>query len=159
MSPERPNAHLRPHNLAHTRPHSRLRTQKKASLSRPTRSRPCLIQSRARPTSSSRLHHFFPPIRPDPAISPPLLKYTHIRATLAHARDRPRGPETLPPTDKPPGIRRGVQTGEAPAIRRGVPCGRPALWQWRCGRPVAVKTRLSDPAPFPCPPVLICHAA
>ena len=43
------------------------------------------------PTScpSPRLRHFSPPIRPDPAISPPLLKDTHKRATLAHARDRP----------------------------------------------------------------------
>ena len=49
------------------------------------------------PYQSSRLRHFSPPIRPNPAISPPLLKDKHTRAILAYARNRPRGPETLPP--------------------------------------------------------------
>ena len=73
--------------------------------------RPCLGPdpplTHARPTSSPRLRHFFPPIRPDPANSPPLLKYPHIRAIIAHARDRPRCPESL-------------------QYRRGIPCGCPA---------------------------------
>ena len=68
------------------------------------------------PTScpSPCLRHFSPPIRPNPAISPTPLKHTYIRATLAHARDRPRGPESLPP-----------ERGKAPGNRRGVPCWRP----------------------------------
>ena len=74
---------------------------------------------------------------PNPAISPPLLKYTHIRATLAYARDRTRGPETQPSN--------GVRPR---AIRRGVPRGRTG----------AVKTRLSNPAPSPLSSVLLCHA-
>ncbi len=78
-----------------------------------------------------------PQARNNPEISPTLLKYTHMRAALAHARDRPRGTETLP------------SNGVSPGIHRGVPCGRTG----------AVKTRLSSPAPFPCPPVLLCHAA
>ena len=70
------------------------------------------------------LPHFFPPIRPDPEFSPALLKYTHIRATFAGARDRPRGPATLPP-----GIRRGVENwpqatnhlpATCPTLSRGV---------------------------------------
>ncbi len=62
------------------------------------------------PTSSPRLRNFSPRIRPNPAFSPTLLKHTHIRATLAHARDRPRGPETLPPSRvRAPGIRRGAE--------------------------------------------------
>ena len=36
------------------------------------------------PHQSPRLRHFSPPIRPDPAISPTLLKDTYIRANLAH---------------------------------------------------------------------------
>ena len=53
---------------------------------------------RARSTSSPRLRCFSPPIRLDPAISTPVLNHTHIRATLVQARDRPRGPRTLPPS-------------------------------------------------------------
>ena len=127
MSPGRQRT-PRPYHLAHTRPHSLPRTPKITSLSRATRSRRCPIQPHARPTSSPRLRHFSPPIRPNPAISPPLLKHTHIRATLANARDRPCGPQTLP------------QTGRASGIRVGVPCG----------RPVAVNTLLR-------PSVLLCH--
>ena len=129
--PVRPNAHPgrttspRPDPFAPSNP-------KKVSLCRATRSQPCLIQPHTRPTSSPRLRHFFPPIRPNPAFSPALLKHTHKRATLAHARDRPRGPETQPP-----------KRGKAPSTRRGVPCG----------RPVAVKTQLSNPTPSPCPPL------
>ena len=80
------------------------------------------------PYQSSRLRHFSPTIRPSSAISPTLLKHPYIRATLAQARDRPRGPETLPPT-----------RGKAPGIRKGVPCG----------RPVAVQIRLSEPCSVP----------
>ena len=96
MSPGRPNAHPgrttspRPDPFAPSNP-------KKVSPCRATRSQPCLIQPHTRPTSSPRLRHFFPLIRPNPAFSPALLKHTHIRATLAHARDRLRGPETQPP--------------------------------------------------------------
>ncbi len=118
-----PAAQARPHSI-HSLPH----TPKKASLYRAIRSQPCPIQPHARLTSSPRLHHFSPPIRTNPAISPTLLKHPHIRATLAQARDRPRGPETLPPT-----------RGKAPGIRKGVPCG--------C--PVAVQIRLSEPCSVP----------
>ena len=113
MSPGRPNAHPgrttspRPDPFAPSNP-------KKVSPCRATRSQPCLIQPHTRPTSSPRLRHFFPLIRPNPAFSPALLKHTHIRATLAQARDRPRRPETLPP-----------ERGKAPGNRRGVPCWRP----------------------------------
>ena len=130
MSPVRPNAHPgrtpspKPDPLAPPYP-------KKRHSPVPTIPQLCPIQSRARPTSSPRLHHFFPPIRPNPAISPALLKHTHKRATLALARDRPRGPESLRPIG-----------GKAPGTRKGV----------SRGRPVAVKTRLSAP-------VLLCHAA
>ena len=85
MSPGRPNAHPgrnpspKPDQFAHLYP-------KITSLSRATRSRPCPIQPHTRPTSSPRLRNFFPPIRPNPAISPSLLKHTHSRATLAYAR-------------------------------------------------------------------------
>ena len=87
---------------------------KKASLSRPTRSRPCPIQPHPCPTSSPRLRYFSPPIRPNPAISPPLLNHTHIRATLAHARDRPRGPETLTPN----GVRPQASVGASKTSHR-----------------------------------------
>ncbi len=145
ISPGRPNAHPRPYNLAQTRP-IRSPVPEKTSLSRATQSQRCLVQPHTRPTSSPRLRHFYPPIRPNPAISPPHLKHTHIRATLTHGRggfqtrprDRPRGPETQPPN--------GVRPR---AIRRGVPRGRTG----------AVKTRLSNPAPSPLSSVLLCHAA
>ena len=127
----------RPHTRAQTRP-TRSPVPEKTSLSRATRSQRCLVQPHTRPTSSPRLRHFYPPIRPNPAISPPLLKYTHIRATLAYARERTRGPETQPAN--------GVRPR---AIRRGVPRGRTG----------AVKTRLSNPAPSPLSSVLLCHAA
>ncbi len=70
------------------------------------------------PHQSPRLRHFSPPIRPNPAISPTLLKHPHIRATLAHARDRPRGPETPTPTRVRPQAsqrRRKLVTGHRPA--------------------------------------------
>ena len=106
---------------------------KKTSLSRATRSRPCPIQPHTRPTPSTRLRHFSPPIRPNsgPRFSPPLLKYTHNCTILAT-----RGTD---PAAGNPASRRSL----APGIRRRVPCG----------RPVAVKPRLSDPAPSPCPPL------
>ena len=142
-----PAAHQRPHPT-----HSRPRTPKKTSLSRATRSRPCPIQPHTRPTSSPRLHHFSPPIRPDPAISPPLLKYKHKRATLAHARNRPRGPETLPSNGVRP--QTSVGASQRSARNRGTPPKAPGICRGvPCGRPVAVKTRLSDPAQSPCPPL------
>ena len=52
---------------------------------------------------SPRLRHFSPPIRPNPAISPALWKYTDIRAIIAHARNRPRGPKILPSIGVSPG--------------------------------------------------------
>ena len=70
---------------------------KEASLSRSTRSRPCPIQTHTAPTSSKRLRQFFPPLRPNSATSLTLLKHTHIRAIIAHVRNRPRGPDSLPP--------------------------------------------------------------
>ena len=68
---------------------------------------------------------------PIPRFSPPLLKYTHNCTILAT-----RGTD---PAAGNPASRRSL----APGIRRRVPCG----------RPVAVKPRLSDPAPSPCPPL------
>ena len=64
----------------------------KASLSRATRSQPRPIQPHSRPYQPPFLLNFSPPIRPDPAFSPTPLNHTHMRATLAYARDRPRGP-------------------------------------------------------------------
>ena len=56
----------------------------------------------------------------------------------AHAcYPRPREEPTPRPGNHTP------KRGKAPGIRRGVPCG----------RTVAVKTRLSSPAPSPCPPL------
>ena len=98
--------------------HSLPRTRKNVTLPRhpfpgPDPSNPTHV-----PPLHPRLRHFSPPIRPDPAISPPLLKDTHKRATLAHARNRPC-----------------VSTALSPRTR-----GRAQM---------AVKTRLSDPAPSP----------
>ncbi len=67
--------------------------------------------------------------RPIPQSRHPLLQYAYIRATLAQARDRPRGPESLPPN-----------RDNAPGIRRAVPCG----------RPVPTETRPVGPS-TPCP--------
>ena len=124
MSPERPGAHpgrttsLTPNPFA-------TRTPKKVSPSRATHSPPCPTQPHARPTSSPRLRHFSPPIRPNPATSTPLLNGAHIRATLAHARDRPRGPETLPPKGVRPQASVGAsKTGHRPQAthHRRAPC-------------------------------------
>ena len=94
------------------------RTRKKCHPAAPPVPSPASIQPHTRPTSSPRLRHFFPPIRPNPAISPPLLKDTHIRATLAHARDRPRGPETLTPNGmRPQASVRASKTGLRPPDR------------------------------------------
>ncbi len=67
--------------------------------------------------------------RPIPQSRHPLLQFTHIRATLAQARDRPRGPESLSP-----------DRYNAPGIRRGIPRG----------RPVPTDTRPVGPS-TPCP--------
>lgn len=65
--------------------------------------------------------------------SPPLLKRTHIRATLAYVRDRPRCPRTLPPSG-----------------------GEPGHPQWR---PWCAPRGSGEAAGWPrLAPVLICHA-
>ena len=76
------------------------------------------------PHQSPGLRHFSPPIRPDPAISPSLLKHPHIRANLAHVRDRPRGPETLPPHEVRPqaSLRKGVENWPPATDHRRAPC-------------------------------------
>ena len=73
---------------------------------------------------------------PIPRFSPPLLKYTHIRTTIAHARNRPRGPEILPPSEV--GLQascRGVDTGHRPlsysATRRDISVPKCTLRQYR----------------------------
>ncbi len=103
---------------------------KTVTLLRHPCSGPATQTSYRRPTTGPRLRHFSPRIRPDPAISPGLLNHTDIRATLAQARDRPRGPESLPPI--------GIH---ASGIRTGI----------LCERPVAATERLVDPAPRLCP--------
>ena len=71
MSPGRPSARS-------GRTLSRPCTRKKASPCRSTRSRPCPIQPHARLTSSPRLLHFSPPLRPDPTtLSSPLETHAH----------------------------------------------------------------------------------
>ncbi len=126
MPPGRPNAH--PGRTTSPTPDPFAPPYPEKSVTFPRHPFPALPHPTPRtPYQSSRLRHFSPPIRPSSAISPTLLKHPHIRATLAQARDRPRGPETLPPT-----------RGKAPGIRKGVPCG----------RPVAVQ---ANPAPSPCP--------
>ena len=81
--------------------------------------------SHTRPTTSPRLRRFYPRIRPNPEFSPGLLNYTHMRAILAHARDRPRGLESLAPI--------GIY---APGIRRGIPCGCPGDTEGTAGPPL-----------------------
>ena len=127
MPPGRPNAH--PGRTTSPTPDPFAPPYPEKSVTFPRHPFPALPHPTPRtPYQSSRLRHFSPPIRPSSAISPTLLKHPYIRATLAQARDRPRGPETLPPT-----------RGKAPGIRKGVPCG----------RPVAVQIRLSEPCSVP----------
>ena len=101
LSPVRPNAHARPHNLAHTQPIRAPSPEK--SVTFPRHPFPALLNPTPRTSHlTPRLRHFFPRIRPNPPISPALLNHTHIRATLAQARDRLRGPKTLPPNGMRP---------------------------------------------------------
>ena len=72
--------------------HSFPGTRKNRHSPAPPVSNPVSYAPHAWPTSSPRLRNFFPPIHPDLANSPPLLNYPHIRAILAHTRNRPRGP-------------------------------------------------------------------
>ena len=131
MSPGRPNAHPRPPSPTPD-PFSSPYPEKSVTLPRHPFS--ALPHPTPRtPHQSPRLRHFSPPIRPDPAISPPLLKHPHIRANLAHVRDRPRGPETLPPHEVRPQA----------SLRK------------RQSKTLATERPLTSDAP----PVLLCHAA
>ena len=127
-----PAALPRPHPT-HSPPAPR-KDRHSAALSVP---RHCPIHSYPRPTHATGLRHFSPPIRPHPAFSPPLLKCPHIRAIFTDERNRPRGPETPPPTGKD---------------RRGIPCGCPASL-------VGVQRQRRHGRSARSPPVLFCHAA
>ena len=76
-----------------------------------------------------------------PLSFPPPMGRLHFATPLERYAQAcyPRPREEPAPRPGNPTLKRG----KAPGIRRGVPCG----------RPVAVKTRLSDPAPSPCPPL------
>ena len=121
----------RPHNLAHTQPIRASYPEKNVTL--PPHPFPAL------PHPTPRTPRLFPATVPILPTNPPQsLKFANPIETHAHTC-YPRSREE--PTPRP-----GIPTpkrGKAPGIRRGVPCG--------C--PVAVKTRLSDPAPSPCPPL------
>ena len=107
----------RPHTLAHTRPHSPPSTPKNRHSPAPPIPSPVWHAPHARPTTSPRPRHFFPPIRPQSRDFATPLTPPHIRAILANARDRPRGHESLPPNGKD---------------RRGIPCGCPAAAKTDC---------------------------
>ena len=140
MSPGRPNAH--PGRTTSPTPDPFAPPYPEKSVTFPRHPFPALPHPTPRtPYQSSRLRHFSPPIRPSSAISPTLLKHPHIRATLTQARDRPRGPETLPPT-----------RGKAPGIRKGIPCGRPAAVQIRLSEPCSVPLSSSATRRHSCVP-------
>ena len=111
--PRTPQRSSRPHTSAHTRPIRAPAPRKK----RHSRASPVPSPAPSNPADVPSLPHVcaISPHQsaPNPAISPALWKYKYIRAILARARDRPRGPENRP------------SHGEDPGIRIGVPCGRP----------------------------------
>ena len=130
ISPGRPNAQPgrtpspKPDPLAPPYP-------KKTSLSRATRS-PTLTH----PTPHTT--HLVPTSAPFLPTNPPRSRNFATPLEIYAQACYPRSREEPAPRPGNPTLKRG----KAPGIRRGVPCG----------RPVAVKTRLSDP-------VLLCHAA
>ena len=114
-----------------------------------TRSRPCSVQSPARPTHATHLRNFFPRFRPLPSISPGLLKYTYIRAIIAHGKDRLQArPRDLPG---------GPRCPEAPFVgvtrtqKPGGPAPRPGVLNChavprQCDKMVPVQNRAEPPA-------------
>ena len=98
--PRTPQRSSRPHTSAHTRPIRAPAPRKK----RHSRASPVPSPAPSNPADVPSLPHVcaISPHQsaPNPAISPPLLKYTYIRATFTHGRggfqtrprDRPRGP-------------------------------------------------------------------
>ena len=132
ISPGRPNAHPgrtpspKPDPLAPPYP-------KKTSLSRATRS-PTLTHPTPHTTHLVPTPASFLPTNPPRSrnFATPLEIYAQACYPRPREEPTPQPGNHTPKRGKPQGIRRGV-----------VPCG----------RPVAVKTRLSDPAPSPCPPL------
>ena len=105
------------------------RPEKTVTFLRRPCSGPATQTSNRRPTTGPRLRSFSPPLRPNPAVSPPPL------AICVHTC-YPRPGEGQTP-------RPGIPTPSrdyAPGIRRGVPCG----------RPVPTDTRPVGPS-TPCP--------
>ena len=129
--PRTPQRTPRPHTLAHTRP-TRSQHPKKTSPSRATRS-PALTHPTPYTTHLVPKSAPFLPTNPPQSrnLATPLERYA--QTCYPRPREGPT-PRLGNPTSK---------QGRPRCIRRGVPCG----------RPVAVKTRLSDPAPSPCPPL------
>ena len=106
----------RPHHLAHTRPIRAHVPRKK----RHSRASPVPSPAPSNPRHVPSLPHAcaISPHQsaPTPQFSPPLLKITHNCTILAHARNRPRGTETLPPS----GIRPQASVGASlVGVRRG----------------------------------------
>ena len=146
ISPGRPNAHPRPYNLAQTRP-IRSPVPEKTSLSRATQS-PVLTHPTPRTT------HVVPTSAPFLPTNPPQSRnFATALEIYAHpCYLSPTVGAGFKPARATDPAARGNPTpkrGKAPGIRRGVPRG----------RPVAVKTRLSNPAPSLLSSVLLCHAA
>ena len=114
------------------------------SFCRAARSQPWPTYPHPRPTSSPRLRHFSPPIRPKPVTSTPLLKCTHIRTIISHGSGRVSNPPArgTDPAARNPYFRTG-QGPSRPYRRSLVGASR----QRRHGR----SARL--------PRVLICHTA
>ena len=100
MSPGRPNAHVGRTPLPTPDPIRARYPEKSVTFPRhpfPAMPHPTPHTSHLFITPAPFLPTNPPQARNNPEISPTLLKHTHMRATLAHARDRPRGTETLPP--------------------------------------------------------------
>ena len=138
MSPGRPNAHPGDTTSANPDPFAPP-YPKKTSLSRaahsPALTHPTPHTTHVVPTSAP-----FLPTNPPQSrnFATPLEIYVHTYYP------RPREEPTMRP---------GIPTPERVRPQASVGASLVgALWQ-SCGRPMAVKTRLSDPAPSPCPPL------
>ena len=130
--PRTPQRTSRPYNLAQTRPIRSLEPEKSVTL--PRHPFPAL------PHPTPHTSHLFTPSAPFLPTNPPQSSiFASSLETYAHTcYPRPReGPTPRPGNPTP---KAGFT---APSTRRGVPCG----------RPVAVKTQLSNPTPSPCPPL------
>ena len=129
--PRTPQRIPRPHPLAQNRlPRSPV--PEKTSLSRATRS-PALTHPTPHTTHVVPTSAPFLPTNPPQSrnFATPLEVYAHACYPRPREEPTPRPGNHTPKRGKPQGIRRGVP----------------------CGRPMAVKTRLSDPAPSTCPPL------